>query len=322
VMDRLTSEIAEAAQVELTTVLDLGGAVEALDHMKAELVRANAERLARIESGNQVVVGVNAFTEGEPSPLLDEAEEGGFLRVDDAAEHEQVARLEAWRSRRDGSAATAAIDELRRVAGTNENIVPASIAAARAGVTTGEWAEALRETFGEYRGPTGVSGAGSVASDGLAETLADGRRRVAGVEQRLGRKLRILIGKPGLDGHSNGAEQVAVRARDLGMEVIYEGIRLTPAQIVRAAVDEDVHVVGLSVLSGSHATLIPAVIDGLRAEQHDVPVVAGGIIPPADAAALKAAGVAAVFTPKDYELTRVLVEVAELAADRLGTPTP
>ncbi|MGH3441350.1 MAG: cobalamin-dependent protein, partial [Nitriliruptorales bacterium] len=202
---------------------------------------------------------------------------------------------------------------LRAAAEDGENLVPPSIEAARAGVTTGEWAGILREVFGEYRAPTGVSARTTAGDSGpLAERLSQARGRVAAVEERIGRKIRILVGKPGLDGHSNGAEQVAVRARDLGMEVVYEGIRLTPAQIVRAAVDEDVHVVGLSVLSGAHLRLVPEVVDGLRAEGHDVPVVAGGIIPGDDAEKLREAGVAAVFTPKDYELTDVLVQVAEL----------
>jgi ethylmalonyl-CoA mutase len=314
VMDAKVADLVEAAQAELDHVLELGGAVAAVDYMKSELVRSNAERLRRIESGDQKVIGVNAFTTAEPSPLVDE--EGGILVVDDAAESEQIARLEAHRARRDQAAVTAALDELKRMATAGENLMPASIAAAKAGVTTGEWAGALREIFGEYRGPTGVSDR-ALAGSSAGGSLAEGRARIAAIEERLGRKLRILVGKPGLDGHSNGAEQVALRARDLGMEVIYEGIRLTPDQIVRAAVDEDVHVVGLSILSGSHLALVPAVIEGLKSEGHDIPVVAGGIIPPADAAKLREAGVAAVFTPKDFELTDILIRVAELAAGRL-----
>ena len=293
----------------LDEVLDRGGAMQAVDFMKAELVRSNAERLRRIETGEQVVVGVNAYTDAAPSPLVDE--QGGILVVDPAAEAEQLARLEAARAARDDHAVAAALHALRRDADSGVNLLPASIACAKAGVSTGEWSEVLRERFGEYRGPTGV-GEGAIAGTSSSD-LEAARARVRAVEGRLGRKLRILVGKPGLDGHSNGAEQVAIRARDLGMEVIYEGIRLTPAHIVRAAVDEDVHIVGLSILSGSHLSLVPQVIEGLRREGHDIPVVAGGIIPPADAATLRAAGVAAVFTPKDYGLTTVLADVAELA---------
>jgi ethylmalonyl-CoA mutase len=318
VMEAKVAELIDGATELLDEVLALGGAVDAVDFMKAELVRSNAERLRGIESGMQTVIGVNAFTTAEASPLVDA--EGGILKVDEAAESEQIARLEAWRSTRDEAAVAEALAELRRVAETDDNLMRTSVACAKAGVTTGEWSQVLREVFGEYRGPTGVSDRAMAAGGALAEKLAEGRQRVAAVERKLGRKLRILVGKPGLDGHSNGAEQVAIRARDLGMEVIYEGIRLTPAQIVRAAVDEDVHVVGLSILSGSHLALIPQVLEGLTAEGHDVPVVAGGIIPPADEKRLRDAGVAAVFTPKDYDLTSVLADVAELAASRLAAP--
>ena len=315
VMDAKVAGLIEQATELLDEVLERGGAMEAVDLMKAELVGSNATRLRRIESGEQTVIGVNAFQTAEPSPLVDE--EGGILVVDEAAEAQQLARLEAWRAARDDAAAAAALDELRRVALTDDNLMPASIACAKAGVTTGEWAQVLREVFGSYRGPTGV-GEGALSSGGtLAGKLEAARLRVRAVEDKLGRRVRILVGKPGLDGHSNGAEQVAIRCRDLGMEVIYEGIRLTPDQIVRAAVDEDVHLVGLSILSGSHLALIPQVLDGLRREGHDVPVIAGGIIPPADEAKLRGAGVAAVYTPKDYELTDVLVEVAEIAGNRL-----
>jgi ethylmalonyl-CoA mutase len=315
VMDAKVAELVEGATELLDEILGLGGAMDAVDHMKSELVRSNAERLRRIESGEQTVVGVNAFESAEPSPLVDE--EGGILKVDDAAEADQIARLEAARKNRDEDAVTAALDELRRAAGTDENLMPASIAAARAGATTGEWSQALRDVFGEYRGPTGVSDRAMASGGTAAGTLDEGRRRVKAVEEKLGRRLKILVGKPGLDGHSNGAEQVAIRARDLGMEVIYEGIRLTPAQIIRAAVDEDVHLVGLSILSGSHLSLVPQVVEGLRDEGADVPVVAGGIIPTSDAKRLLEGGVAAVFTPKDFDLTKILVEVAEMAAERL-----
>lgn len=315
VMQAKVAELVEGATVLLDEVLAHGGAMQAVDLMKGELVRSNAERLRRIEAGEQTVVGVNAHTTAEPSPLVDE--QGAILVVDAAAEADQLARLEAWRAQRDDAGVEVALAELRAAAATDANLMPASIACAKAGATTGEWAGVLREVFGEYRGPTGVSERASSTGGALSATLESGRARIRAVEQRLGRRLRILVGKPGLDGHSNGAEQVAIRARDLGMEVVYEGIRLTPEQIVRAAVDEDVHVVGLSILSGSHLALVPQVLEGLRREGHAVPVVAGGIIPPADEVTLRAAGVAAVFTPKDYELTDVLVEVAELAGRQL-----
>ncbi len=311
VMEAKVAELSAAATAELDDILDRGGAVAEVDHMKGELVASNAARMRRIESGEQVVIGVNAHTTAEPSPLVGDGDtNGSILVVDPAAEAEQVARLAAHRDRRDHDAVEAALEEVRTVAATRDNLVPASIRAARAGVTTGEWSRALRDIVGEYRGPTGV---GEATRTRGGPELAAGRERIEVVQQRLGRRIRILVGKPGLDGHSNGAEQVALRARDLGMEVIYEGIRLTPDQIVRAAVDEDVHLVGLSILSGSHLELVPAVVDGLRAAGSDAVVVAGGIIPPADAERLRDAGVAAVFTPKDYALTDVLVEVAELA---------
>ncbi|MFP4150170.1 MAG: methylmalonyl-CoA mutase family protein [Nitriliruptoraceae bacterium] len=317
VMEAKVAALVEGATELLDEVLAHGGALQAVPLMKAELVRSNAERLRRIEAGDQTVVGVNAFTTAEPSPLVDE--EGGILTVDPAAEEEQRARLEAWRTARDEAAVETALARLRADAAGDTNLMPASIACAKAGVTTGEWAGVLREVFGEYRGPTGVSDAAVVAGGQGPTSLEDARARIRAVEERLGRRLRILVGKPGLDGHSNGAEQVAIRARDLGMEVIYEGIRLTPAQIVRAAVDEDVHLVGLSILSGSHLALVPQVLEGLRAEGAEVPVVVGGIIPTADAEALREAGVAAVFTPKDYGLTEVLAQVAELVAP-VATP--
>ncbi|MDX1510505.1 MAG: protein meaA [Nitriliruptorales bacterium] len=308
VMDAKVAELTEAATELLDSVLDKGGAVAAVDWMKAELVRSHAERVRRIEDGTITVVGVNEFTEHEPSPLT---ADGAILKVDDTAEVEQIERLQQFRDTRDDAAVKTALEELRRAAEAGDNLMEASIAAARAGATTGEWAGVLREIFGEYRGPTGVSD-GALVGGRASGAITAARERVAAVEERLGRKLRILVGKPGLDGHSNGAEQVAIRARDLGMEVVYEGIRLTPAQIVRAAVDEDVHLVGLSILSGSHLSLVPEVVEGLRAEGVEIPVVAGGIIPPDDAERLREQGVAAVFTPADYELSDVLASVAEL----------
>jgi (2R)-ethylmalonyl-CoA mutase len=287
-------------------IADMGGAVTAIDsaYMKQRLVESNLKRLAAIEAGEQTVVGVNAFTEGEPSPLS--GGEGAILTVDDSVEREQVERLNAWRAGRDGAAVTAALAELTAAAKEDRNVMPASIACAQAGVTTGEWTETLRTVFGEYRAPTGVARAIGV-TDGRLEAA---RREVETVSRRLGRRIKILVGKPGLDGHSNGAEQIAVRARDCGMEVVYEGIRLTPDRIVNAALEESVHVVGLSILSGGHVSLVRDVLDGLaRAGIADVPVVVGGIIPPADAELLIKAGVARVYTPKDFDLTQIMRDI-------------
>ncbi len=315
VMDGLVAELLTGAREEMARVEEQGGAVEAVPYMKAALVASHRERIRRIECGEQVMVGVNRFEETEPSPLT---ADGGILVVDPAVEQEAQTALEQWRvSRGDVSAALA---ELRRVAASDENIMPATLAAARAGVTTGEWAEALREAFGSYRAPTGV---GEAAAPVSGQELAELRDEVARVSEALGRTVKILVGKPGLDGHSNGAEQIAVRARDAGMDVVYEGIRLTPAQIARSAVDEGVHVIGLSILSGSHRSLIPDVLAALReAGGADIPVVAGGIIPDADAEVLREAGVAAVFTPKDFELTRILRAIVGIVADRHGVRSP
>ncbi len=315
VMAELSGDIAAGARREYQRVLDLGGAVAAVEYMKAELVRANAARLRRIEDGEQTVVGVNRFTGSGPSPLAG-AGEGGFLTIDPATEAAQVQRLAAFRDRRDERAVTAALGELRDAAAAGRNVMPASIAAARAGATTGEWTDTLRAVFGEYRGPTGVLAAAG-GSDGAG--LATARRHVAAAAAAVGRPGSLRVAKPGRDGASAGAERGAVRARGAGVGVGYGGIRFTPAQIVRAAVEEDVHVVGLSVLSGSHAALVPEVVNGLRAEGLDIPVVVGGIIPAPDAAALRAAGVAAVYTPKDYELTRLVGEIADLVAKRHAT---
>src|SRR3954454_22849138 len=316
VMDGLVRELLSGAREEMARVAEHGGAVEAVPYMKAALVESHRARIARIEAGEQVVVGINRFTETEPSPLTADAE-GGILVVDAAVEAEARAALAEWRRRRDEGAVREALAELERVAAGEENIMPATLAAARAGATTGEWARSLREVFGSYRAPTGVGEAAAPAA--TADALADLRDEVARVSEALGRNLMILVGKPGLDGHSNGAEQIAVRARDSGMEVVYEGIRLTPAQIARSAVDEGVHVIGLSILSGSHRELIPAVLDALReAGGGDIPVVAGGIIPQADAAPLKAAGVTAVYTPKDFEISRIMADIVALVAERNG----
>ncbi|HEY6888704.1 MAG TPA: protein meaA [Solirubrobacter sp.] len=304
VMDGLVGELLDGARAELARVSERGGAVEAVPYMKSALVESHRERIARIEDGSQVLVGVNRFTETEPSPLT--AEDGGILVVDPGVEAEARAALESWRAARGD--VSAALAELRRVAAGDENIMEATLAAARAGVTTGEWAGALRDVYGSYRAPTGVGTAASPAAD---EALRD---EVARVSEALGRTLKILVGKPGLDGHSNGAEQIAVRARDAGMDVVYEGIRLTPAQIARSAIDEGVHVIGLSILSGSHRELIPDVIAAL--DGADIPVVVGGIIPDADVPELKAAGVAAVYTPKDFELDRIMRDIVALVAER------
>jgi (2R)-ethylmalonyl-CoA mutase len=318
VMDGLVAELVEGARSEMARVAEHGGAVEAVPYMKAALVESHSERLRRIEAGDLTLVGVNRFTETEPSPLTADAE-GGILVVDPDVEEGQKQALDQWRAQRDQAAVDGALEELCRVAASDENIMEATLAAARAGVTTGEWAHALREAFGSYRAPTGVGEAAAAPSD--EATLAELRDEVARVSDQLGRTLKILVGKPGLDGHSNGAEQIAVRARDAGMDVVYEGIRLTPQQIARSAVDEGVHVIGLSILSGSHRGLIPDVIEALReAGGDDVPVVAGGIIPAADVEPLKRAGVAAVYTPKDFELTRILRDVVALVAERNGVP--
>ena len=313
VIEKKTSEIAEAASEELARVLDLGGSVEALSFMKEQLVAAHARRRRDIESGEQVVVGVNRYVDTEVSPLVEGLEERAFERIDVGAEAEQIASLERWRAERDDEAAARALDELRRAAAAGENLMEPSIDAARSGVTTGEWADALREVFGEFRAPTGLS-ASSTGGDGSA--MADVRARVAAAAGRRGvSKLRMLVAKPGLDGHSNAAEQVALRARDAGFEVVYQGIRLTPQQIARAAADEDVHVIGISILSGAHGLLVPDVLDRLTAEGVDtgsVPVVVGGVIPDEDAGKLRQLGVAQVYTPRDYDLTEMIGEIADL----------
>ncbi|HSR71349.1 MAG TPA: protein meaA [Kiloniellales bacterium] len=312
VIEAKVAELADEARAELARIEALGGAVAAIEsaYMKERLVESNAARLAAIERGEQVVVGVNAYTESAPSPLTADPQDG-FLTVDPAAEAEQIRSLEAWRAARDPARVESALKELAAAAGAGRNVMEPSIACAHAGVTTGEWAEALRRSFGEYRAPTGIgrpSGRRNAPGDDTLSVMVDA------ASQRLGRRLTLLVGKPGLDGHSNGAEQLAVRARDAGFEVIYPGIRQTPDEIVETAAREKVHVIGLSVLSGSHRPLIEAVLDGLReAGLGHVPVVAGGIIPAEDAARLEAAGVAAVFTPKDFALSGILGRIVEIA---------
>jgi (2R)-ethylmalonyl-CoA mutase len=313
VMDGLVAELTEGARAEMAIVEEHGGAVEAVPYMKARLVESHRERVGRIERGELKVVGQNVFTEGEDSPLTG-GDDGGIMTVDPEVERERIEALEAWRADRDEAAVKAALEELARVAASEEeNVMPATIAAARAGATTGEWAETLRGVFGPYRGPTGVGGA---APYGDQELLAKTRERVEEVSAQLGHRIKILVGKPGLDGHSNGAEQIALRARDVGMEVIYAGIRLTPEQIAASAIEEDVDVVGLSILSGSHAELVPEVLAQLADGGAAVPVVVGGIIPPSDEQKLLGAGVARVYTPKDFEVNRIMGEIVELVAEK------
>jgi (2R)-ethylmalonyl-CoA mutase len=303
------AELKLLAREELAHVLALGGAVAAVEqgYMKRQLVDSNTQRLEAIERRERTVVGVNRFVETEVSPLADAAE--AVVTVAPQAEAEQIDRLRAWRAVRDQNAVTAALEELRAAARADRNIMPASIACAKAGVTTGEWGFALRESFGEYRAPTGVGQAMRNETVGLDDLRAEVDR----VSSKLGRRLKFVLGKPGLDGHSNGAEQIAVRARDAGMDVVYEGIRLTPAQIVEAACAQGAHVVGLSILSGSHLALVRDVVARMRtAGLADVPVVVGGIIPPEDAQVLRQAGVAAVYTPKDFELNRIMADVLRI----------
>ncbi len=312
VVERKVRELVESARAEIDRVQAMGGAIAAVDsgYMKSELVSAHASRRARIESGDEQVIGVNAFTTTEPSPLTADLD-AAIQTADPEAEQAAVESVRAWKEQRDESAVAEALARLAAEAKTDVNLMDATLACARAGATTGEWAGALREVFGEFRAPTGVSGAVGVAEAGAE--LAAVRERVRATGDELGGRLRLLVGKPGLDGHSNGAEQVAVRARDAGFEVIYQGIRLTPEQIVAAAVAEDVHCVGLSILSGSHMELVPAVLDGLReAGLGDVPVVVGGIIPESDGRALVGLGVAAVYTPKDFGLTEIMGGIVDV----------
>ncbi|HEY4897206.1 MAG TPA: protein meaA [Solirubrobacteraceae bacterium] len=320
VMESLVAELLQGAREEMAVVAEHGGAVQAVPYMKAALVDSHRERIRRIESGEQTVVGQNRFTESEESPLTADAE-GGILVVDPALEAEQIAELRRWRSERDQAAVDEALAGLAAAAAdesASENLMTATIAAARAGATTGEWSRTLREVFGSYRAPTGVGESAAAGSDG---TLGELQGEVARLQEKLGRRPKILVGKPGLDGHSNGAEQIAVRARDAGMDVVYEGIRLTPAQIAASALQEGVHVIGLSILSGSHRELIPAVIDALREAGVQAPVIVGGIIPDQDVPALTAAGVAAVYTPKDFDINRIMRDIVALVrADAEAAP--
>ncbi len=303
---RKVEGLKDGARAELAQIDAMGGAVAAIDYMKSRLVEANADRIARIESGETTVVGVNRWTEAAPSPLT--AGDGAIMQADPAAEADQIARLTAWRASRDAGAVATALAAVRDAARSGANIMPPSIAAAKAGATTGEWGAAIRAAFGEYRAPTGVARAPSNRTEGLEPI----REAVDAVSSKLGRRLKFLVGKPGLDGHSNGAEQVAARARDCGMDITYDGIRLTPAEIIAAAADQQAHVIGLSILSGSHIALIAEVLSGLRAAGLDTPVVVGGIIPEDDATRLRAMGVAAVYTPKDFELNRIMLDIVAL----------
>ena len=306
-VDRKVAELKDGARAELATIDAMGGAVAAIEYMKGRLVESNSERLAKIETKETTVVGVNRWTEAAPSPLT--AGDGSIMVADPQAEADQIERLQHWRATRDEAKVKAALDALRQACATGANVMPASIAAAKAGATTGEWGAVVRAAFGEYRAPTGVSRNPSNRTEGL-EPIRDA---VAQVSTKLGKPLKFLVGKPGLDGHSNGAEQIAARARDCGMDIHYEGIRLTPAEIVAAAVDQKAHVVGLSILSGSHIPLISETMDRMRAAGlSDIPVVVGGIIPEEDATRLRAMGVAAVYTPKDFELNRIMMDIVGL----------
>ncbi|KZL29554.1 protein meaA [Pseudovibrio sp. Ad37] len=306
----------EQAREELARIAEMGGAVAAVEssYMKQKLVESNSKRLAGIESGDQIVVGVNKWTETEPSPLASD-EDGGILTVPEHVEEEAIQRIQTWRAERDENAVKSALLELRAAASSDNNIMEASIKAAQAGATTGEWGATLREVFGEYRAPTGV---GKAAPDDN-KSLAEVQKKVSELSEKLGRRLKFLVGKPGLDGHSNGAEQIAVRARDCGMEVVYEGIRLTPAQIVNAALEEGVHVVGLSILSGSHLALVHDVLDKMKENGlEDIPIIIGGIIPSEDAEELKNAGVAAVYTPKDFHLTEIMSDIVRIVDEQVN----
>jgi (2R)-ethylmalonyl-CoA mutase len=307
-VDSKVEELKEGARRELANLESMGGAIGAIDYMKSRLVDSNAERLNRIEAGDTVVVGVNKFQKGEASPLI--TGDGGIMVVDPAVEQEQISRLAEWRNQRDSAAVEKALADLRAAAANGDNVMPASIAAAKAGVTTGEWAAQMRVVHGEYRGPTGVSGAPSNKTEGLDDL----RNAVDAVSDKLGRRLKFVIGKPGLDGHSNGAEQIAFRARDCGMDITYDGIRLTPEEIVSKAIEDQAHVIGLSILSGSHIPLVEDLMQRMRdAGLGDTPVIVGGIIPDDDADRLRAMGVSRVYTPKDFELNTIMGDIVTLA---------
>src|SRR5947209_6100816 len=318
VMEGLVDELVEQARAEMSVVQEHGGAVDAVTYMKTQLVESNRARVRRIEDGELKVIGQNAYTSTEPSPLRD-GEDGGILTVDPDVERAQIEAVRQWRESREQAAVDRALEELAAAArDESANIMPATLQAAKAGATTGEWAATLREVFGEYRAPTGVDQAAAPDNE---EALSDVRERVERISEALGRRIKILVGKPGLDGHSNGAEQIAIAARDAGMDVVYEGIRLTPARIAQTAVQEGVHIVGLSILSGSHQELIPQVLQELRDAGADVPVVVGGIIPPADERALLDSGVARVYTPKDFRISHSIADMVDLVAEHAGIAT-
>jgi (2R)-ethylmalonyl-CoA mutase len=308
-VDRKVEELKAGARAELANLDSMGGAVASIEYMKSQLVNANADRVSNIEQGNTSVVGVNMFTQGEPSPLVDE--EGGIMMVDPAVEADQISRLTAWRAERDAEAVEQALETLRQAARKGDNIMPPSVAAAKAGITTGEWADVMRKAYGQYRGPTGVSAAVSNKTEGLEDI----RAAVDAVSDKLGRRLKFMMGKPGLDGHSNGAEQIAFRARDCGMEIEYSGIRLTPDEIIETAKRENPHVIGLSILSGSHLHLVD---DLLKKREHEdlkhIPVIVGGIIPDEDTERLLSAGVSKVYTPKDFRLNAIMEDIIEIAS--------
>ena len=307
-VDAKVEMLKDGARAELAHLDSMGGAISAIEYMKSRLVESNADRLGRIEAGETIVVGVNKWQQGEPSPLM--TGDGGIMVVDPAVEAEQISRLNDWRTERDADAVEKALADLRAAAAEGRNVMEPSIAAAKAGVTTGEWAAQMRAVHGEYRGPTGVGTGRSNKTEGLDDL----RSAVDAVSDRLGRRLSFLVGKPGLDGHSNGAEQIAVRARDCGMEIAYEGIRLTPSEIVAAAKKDNAHVVGLSILSGSHIPLVQDLMTQMReAGLGDIPVIVGGIIPDDDAERLRAMGVARVYTPKDFELNTIMADIVTLA---------
>ena len=312
-VERKVAALKDGARAELALIDSMGGAVEAIDYMKSRLVESNAARIGKIESGDMTVVGVNAYQKGEASPLT--AGDDAIMTVDPKTEAKQIAQLISWREARDAQAVNDALRDLRAAALDGSNIMPPSIAAAKVGVTTGEWGDVLRQAFGQYRGPTGVSGTPSNRTEGLDDI----RNQVAAVSDRLGRKLTFFMGKPGLDGHSNGAEQIATRARDCGMEISYEGIRLTPDEIITAARDGAVHVIGLSILSGSHMPLMQELMAKLQAaELNHIPVIVGGIIPDEDAQKLRAMGIARIYTPKDFELNRIMFDIVALADPDVG----
>ena len=308
VVETKVEALKDSAREELTTLDKMGGAIQSIEYMKSRLVESNAERLNQIEAGNTVVIGVNKYTSSEDSPL--QTDENDILVVDPAVEKEQINRLNAWRAQRNSAAVSAALAHLRKAAARGANIMPSSIAAAKVGVTTGEWAEEMRRVHGTYRGPTGISQSISNRTEGLDDI----RRAVDAVSDKLGRRLKLLVGKPGLDGHSNGAEQIVCRARDCGMDITYEGIRLTPDEIVAKALDDNAHIVGLSILSGSHIPLVAELISKMKAmDLGHIPIIVGGIIPEEDTQKLLKMGVARVYTPKDFELNAIMMDIVNLA---------